>query len=126
MASSRRHECKNKPDSFCYVCGCYILLRQRPNITSFVKRAYKAYSQIPLGDKDKKWLSHIVCHTYEKILSDWTKAKREGLPFVVRMFWRKPRDHVTDAIFAWSTRKVLSRKIGIRSLIQAFPQLFDP
>jgi len=53
--ASRRRECKNKPDSFSYVCGCYALLRQRRNITSFMNRAYKAYFQIPLGDQDKIW-----------------------------------------------------------------------
>ena len=60
MASSRRCECKNKPDSFCYVCGCYTLLRQRRNSTWFMKRAYKACFQIPLGDQDKKWSYHVV------------------------------------------------------------------
>ena len=70
MASFRRRECKNKPDSFSYVCGCYILLRQRRNITSLVKRAYKAYFKIPLGNQDKKFSSHILCHNYEEMLRD--------------------------------------------------------
>ena len=60
MTSSLRRKCKNKPDFFCYVCGCHTLLCQSHNITSFVKRAYKVYFQIPLGDQDKKWSSHIV------------------------------------------------------------------
>ena len=90
MASSRRRERKNKPDFFCYVCGCYTLLRQRRNITSFVKRACKAYFSISLGDQDKKWSSHIMCHNCEEMLHDWTKGKRKGLPFGVPMVWRKP------------------------------------
>ena len=75
MASSHRRECKNKPDSFCYVCGCYTPPHQRCNITLFVKHTYKAYFQISLGDQDKKWSSHIVCHNCEEMLCDWTKGK---------------------------------------------------
>ena len=43
MASSNRHYCQNKPDSFCYICGTYTFLHQKRDITSFVRRAYKAY-----------------------------------------------------------------------------------
>ena len=105
MASSRRRECKNKPDSFCYVCGCYTLLRQRCNIISFVKRAYKAYFQIPLGEQDKKWSSHIVCHNCEKILCNWTKGKRKGLPFGVPMVWQESRENATDCYFCMVNTK---------------------
>ena len=121
MTFSHRRECKNKPDSFCYVCGCYTPPHQRRNITLFVKHTYKAYFQILLGDQDKKWSSHIVCHNCEEMFRSWTQGKRKGLPFGVPMVWREPRDHVTTAILAWSTQKVLARKIGIRSPIQAFP-----
>src|SRR5271165_4701345 len=62
MDATSRQKCVNSPDSFCYICGCYTLLRQRRNITSFVMRAYKAYFEVPLGDQDKKWTPHIVCH----------------------------------------------------------------
>ena len=58
MVSSRSREYKSKPDSFCYVCGCYILLRQRRNITSFVKCAYKAYFQFPLVTKTRN--GHLI------------------------------------------------------------------
>ena len=53
-SSSRTRKCKNKADSFCYICGIYTLTRQRRNISLFVKRAYKAYFQVPLGDQEKK------------------------------------------------------------------------
>ena len=82
MASSRSRKCKNKGDAFCYICGVYTFSRQRRNISLFVKRAYKAYFQVPLGDQDKKWAPHIVCHNCEEMLRDWTKGKRKGLRFV--------------------------------------------
>ena len=53
-SSSRTRKCKNKADIFCYICGIYTLTRQRRNISLFVKRAYKAYFQVPLGDQEKK------------------------------------------------------------------------
>ena len=73
-ASSLTRKCKNKSDSFCYVCGCYILLRQRRHIILFVKRIYKAYFLIPFNDQDKNRSSHIVCHNYEEMLRDWNKV----------------------------------------------------
>ena len=63
MASSCKHECKNKHDSFCHVCGCYTLPHQKRNITLFVKHTYKAYFQIPLGNQDKK------CHPISCVIS---------------------------------------------------------
>jgi len=110
--ASRRHECKKycKPDSFCYVCGCYTLLRQRCNMTLFVKRVYKAYFQIPLGDQDKKWSSHMVCHNCDEMLHDWTKGKRKGLRFGVPMVWWEPRDRVTDCYFCMVNTKGVGKK----------------
>ena len=69
--NSRRRGCKNKADSFCYIFASYALLQQRRNITLFVKRAYKAYFKISLGDQDKKWAPHAMCHNCEEMLRDW-------------------------------------------------------
>ena len=110
MASSRRRKWKNKPDSFCYVCECCTLLRQRRNITSFVKRVYKACFQIPLGDHDKKRSSHIVCHNCEKMLRYWAKGKQKELPFGVPMVWLEPRDHVTNCYFCMVNTKGVDKK----------------
>ena len=99
MASRMRHHCRNKSDAFCYICGCYSLNRQRHNISLFVKRAYKAYFEVHLGDQDKRWAPHVVCHNCEEMLRDWTKGKRKGLPFGVPIIWREPNNHVTDCYF---------------------------
>ena len=77
--SGRSRKYKNKADVLCYICGVYTIPRLRRNISLFVKRAYKAYFQVPLGDQDKKWAPHIVCHNCEEMLRDWTKGKRKGL-----------------------------------------------
>ena len=125
MASSRRRERKNKPDFFCYVCGCYTLLHQRRNITSFVKRAYKTYFSISLGDQDKKWSSHIVFITVRKCFTIGQKENERDCLLEFPLFGGNPEIMRLTAIFAWSTRKVFVRKIGIRSPIQAFLQPFD-
>ena len=53
-SSSRTRTRKNKSDSCGYICGTYTLTRQRRNVSLFLKRAYKAYFQVPLGDQEKK------------------------------------------------------------------------
>jgi hypothetical protein len=50
--------CVNSPNSFCYICGEYILKKQHRNITEFVKRVYFAYFGIKLGDQDN--LGHLI------------------------------------------------------------------
>ena len=123
MASSRRRECKIKPDSFCNVSGCYTLFRQRRNITSFVKLAYKAYFQIFLGNRE--WSFHIVCQNREEMLCGWTKEKERNCLLELPWFGENPEITLLTVIFELSTRKVLARRIGIRSRIQAFSQPFD-
>lgn len=73
-------------------------------------RAYRAYFEIPLGDQEKKWAPHIVCHNCEEMLRDWTKGKRKGLPFGVPMVWREPRDHISDCYFCIVNTKGVGKK----------------
>ncbi|XP_066198436.1 uncharacterized protein [Saccopteryx leptura] len=110
MASSSRRKCKNSPDTFCYICGCYTLQHQRRNISSFVTRAYIAYFQVPLRDQDKNWAPHIVCHSCEEMLRDWTKGKRKGMPFGIPMVWREPKDHNSDCYFCLIHTKGIGKK----------------
>ena len=56
-------KCLNNTDDFCYVFGSYIIKKQRENIINFVCKAYHAYFGIKLGDQDKPWAPHVVCHT---------------------------------------------------------------
>ncbi|XP_076330758.1 uncharacterized protein LOC143236374 [Tachypleus tridentatus] len=127
MASKNRYHCRNKPDAFCYICGCYALNRQRRNISSFVKRAYKAYFEIHIGDQDKQWAPHVVCHNCEEMLRDWTKGKRNGLPFGVPMIWREPTNHVTDCYFCMVNTTGVGKKNRHKRLrIRTFPSAIQP
>ena len=112
-SSSRSRKCKNKADAFCYICGVYTFPRQRRNILLFVKRAYKAYFQVPLGDQDKKWAPRIVCHNCEEMLRDWTKEKRKDLPFGVPMVWREPK--------VWCDHKRYCKEKSTKFLLSQYP-----
>lgn len=52
----------------------------------FVKRAYRGYFGLKLGDQGKIWAPQYVCKTCRKRLRQWTTAKRKilevGVPIV--------------------------------------------
>ena len=121
MASSR-HYCQNKPDSFCYIT----FLHQKRNITSFVRRAYKVYFQVPLGDQEKKWAPYIVCHNCEEMLRDWTKGKRKSLPFGIPMVWHELKDHSTDCNFCLVNIKGVGRKSRQNISYPSIPSAIRP
>lgn len=85
--------CINNPNSFCYICGEYVVKKRQRNITDFVKKAYYAYFGMKLGDQEKKWAPHIVCHTCVEHLRKWTQGKIKSLPFAIPMVWREPASH---------------------------------
>ena len=125
-SSSRTRKCKNKADSFCYICGNYTFTCQRRNISLFVKRAYKVYFQVPLSDPEKKWASHIVCHYCEEMPLDWTKGKRKGLPFVIPMVWREPKEHLTDCYFCLVNTKGIGKKNLLNISYPCIPSAIRP
>lgn len=94
---SRR--CKNKPNSFCYICGEFTLKAQQRNITPVVRKAYELYFGCRIGDQDKAWAPHISCARCTNHLRAWLNRSRKSMPFAVPMVWREPRDHVTDCYF---------------------------
>ena len=94
-------------NSFCDVSGKYTLPR---HVSLCVKGAYEAYYQVPLGDQEKNWAAHVVCHKCEKMIQNWTKGKQKGLPFDVPMVWREPKDYLNDCYFCILTQKRSERK----------------
>ena len=100
MMASRR--CRNLPDSFCYVCGYYIGLKQ----TSYkifqgtkVCIAYKLYFGVPIGDQDKSWAPHVVCGCCRSSLEAWLRGTRKSMPFAIPRVWREPKNHDNDCYF---------------------------
>ena len=53
--STKRRQCRNNPNVFCYICGEYVMAKYRFNVTDFTQKAYEAYFGMKLGDQDKFW-----------------------------------------------------------------------
>ena len=126
LIMATRRQCVNNPDTFCYICGYFTLSRQRRNITMFVRRAYKAYFGLTLGDQEKKWAPHIVCHNCEEMLRDWTKGKRKGLPFGIPMTWREQQNHVSDCYFCLVNTKGIGKKSRSQIIYPNIPSAIRP
>ncbi|KAK2706161.1 hypothetical protein QYM36_016257 [Artemia franciscana] len=80
MASAQQ-SCKNYRDVSFYICGYYTLSVDTKNITGFLKRAYKAYFDAKLGDKDKSSAPFTVCKTCVEYLRQWTKGAKHSPKF---------------------------------------------
>ena len=69
--STKRRQCRNNPDVFCYICGEYMMAKYWFNVIDFTKRAYEAYFGMKLGDQDKSWAPHKVCKHCTDMLCFW-------------------------------------------------------
>ena len=69
-------KCLNDPDKFCYVCGNYTLKTQRRSITNDIKKLYRYYFDVHLGDQDKSWAPHQICSSCSNGLRDWFNKKK--------------------------------------------------
>ena len=68
-------KCTNHPDRFCYICGNVILSGRLAKITDFVKKAYRGYFGVKLGDQDKAFAPHVSCKICVVNLRDWRDRK---------------------------------------------------
>ena len=109
--STKRRQCRNNPDVFCYFCGEYMMEKYRFNVRDFIKRAYEAYFGMKLGDQDKSWEPNKVCKHYTETLRFWTLRKVSSMRFGVPMVWCEPKNHHDDCYFCmvdmigWNQRK---------------------
>ena len=71
----------------CYKYNIQIYFQYKKNITDFLKRTYKAYFDMKLGDQGKSWEPHNVCKPCVETLNGWTNGKLKlefALPIVFR------------------------------------------
>jgi hypothetical protein len=94
-----RQGCINNPDKFCFICGKFVPMKQRRNVTAFVKKACHAYFGTKLGDQEKIWAPHKACRTCIEQLQQWMNGERNSLPFAIPMVWHKPSDHRNNCYF---------------------------
>ena len=71
---------------FFYICDEFALVKQGRDITDFVKKAYRVYFGVKLGDQDKNWAPHKVCSTCIAALRNLLKGNKKILPFGVQWY----------------------------------------
>lgn len=91
--------CKNCPNSFCYICGEFVVKKHQRNITDFVKKVYFAYFGVKIGDQEKHWAPHKVCYVCVEDLRKWSKKEKKAFRFAVPMVWREQKNHSDDCYF---------------------------
>lgn len=63
--------CKRDADSFCYICGEFIKVREKKyDLSKNLKicEAYQTYFNLPVKNQDKKWAPHVSCNSCRYIL----------------------------------------------------------
>lgn len=98
MPSSRRC-CVNNPNTFCYICGEYVVKKFRKPITDSVKKTYVDYFKIEMKALNKPWVPNIVCKLCSEHLRQWENGKRNHLKYSVPMIWTEPKNHIDDCYF---------------------------
>ena len=79
IMSTRKQQCVNNFGVFCYICGYFTLIRQRYNIKSFVKRAYKAYFGLTLDDQDITAKKSCVTGRKGKVMAYLSESKEHTI-----------------------------------------------
>ncbi|KPJ16495.1 hypothetical protein RR48_01062 [Papilio machaon] len=98
MATRR---CKRDADSFCYICGSFIKVREKKyDLSTNLKicEAYQAYFNLPVKNQDKKWATHVSCNSCSYNLDGWYRGEKTAINFAVPRTWKEPSDH-TDCCF---------------------------
>lgn len=92
-------DCKNSPNSFCYICAKYITkLQQRP-VGVKVKEEYFAYFGREILDQEQEWVPKVCCKTCESSLSLWYSGKRKSMQFATPTIWKKPKRNHEDCFY---------------------------
>lgn len=74
---ARVFTCKNHPDKFCYVCGEFIITKQRNNITNVLQEAYFQYFGFAAAHLNKKWTPSVVCNSCKLTLNSWASGAKK-------------------------------------------------
>lgn len=69
--------CLNPPESFCYICGCFIVSSQRLNVSDIVKRSNLTYLTIKVGGQNKSWARTIYANPMSKIYASGKRAQKK-------------------------------------------------
>ena len=121
--------CVNSPNCFCYICGEFVVKKDRRNITVFVRKVYHAYFGVRLGDINKAWAPQVTCVVCVEDLRRWAAGKKKSLRFGIPMVWREQQNHTDDCYFCSckvtgfnkKNKKSIEYPNNIRSAIRPVP-----
>jgi hypothetical protein len=91
--------CVNSPNCFCYIFGEFMIKKHQRNMTVFIRKVYYDCFCVNLGDLDKSWAPHYVCHVCVEDLSKCSKGMRKVFRFGVPMIRRGSINHGEDCCF---------------------------
>lgn len=80
--------CSDKINSYCYICGRYVLLENRVAISEKVEDSYAFYFAKTI--RRRQWTPNICCKFCYNSLHEWTIGKRNSMPFGTPMEWKYP------------------------------------
>ena len=94
---SAKTKCSNSPDVFCYVCGEFILAKDRRKITEKAEKSYLRYFGVKT--MDKPWTPHVICKACQVKFIRWEGGAPSPFKFGVPMIWREPENCINDCYF---------------------------
>lgn len=92
-------QCKVHPDKFCFICGEYMLVKDRKTITPLVEETYISYFGRDLENRNQPWTPNFACKSCYDNLRQWKIGKRPSMPFSQPTLWNTPMNHPTDCYF---------------------------
>lgn len=78
MAKRKRiFECENNPDYFCYICGNYIVCKNKRKFTTALQEFYFQYFQMKVENLEENWTPNSICPTCYTPLTAWASGCKE-------------------------------------------------
>lgn len=102
-------ECNGR-DTFCAICGCYIMQANRRSINDRTKECYEKCFNIPKRKLDNDWTPKIVCSSCQTDLYNYAKGRNNAKKFSAPMIWKKSKNHETDCYFCLCNTKGYNSK----------------
>lgn len=90
--------CKSR-NTFCVVCGKYLLPKNRRNFTDNVKQNYGKCFNIPTDGLNNAWTPRVICIQCHSSICNSVKGVKNAKRFSSPMFWQEPFNHQTDCYF---------------------------
>ena len=119
-------KCRNNPGKFCYICGNVVLPNSQAKITEFVKKVYRDYFWVNLGEQYKSFTPHVCCKTFVGNFRDWSNGKRKRMLFAISIVWREGKNHITECYFSMINLKGINQKNKHRVQYLQVPSVIRP